>query len=285
MIPTTILLATDLSCRCDRALDRATALAAEWRARLVVLHAQEELAPVDDLPSWRRPADAQQVARKRVQRDLRNADGLDFEVLIQKGDAVPLIVNAVKNHACGLIVTGVARNETLGRFHLGATVNALMHKTEVPVLVVKTRSLGSYRKVIVATDLSEGSRGALETALTLLPAAHFTLFYTYEIPFLGMVDDKVRALDGAAQQAKLEVQGFLAATPAAAGRTIQIICEHGEIGALLEELAETQGADLIVLGTKGRSGLAGLLLGSVAKYLLSRVSTDVLVVPERQRPA
>ena len=39
MTPKTILVATDLSARSDRALDRATALAAEWNARLVVLHA------------------------------------------------------------------------------------------------------------------------------------------------------------------------------------------------------------------------------------------------------
>jgi hypothetical protein len=54
MTPKKILLATDLSCRCDRAMDRAVALATEWQAQLVVLHVLQEPAPVTDLPSWRR---------------------------------------------------------------------------------------------------------------------------------------------------------------------------------------------------------------------------------------
>jgi nucleotide-binding universal stress UspA family protein len=40
--------------------------------------------------------------------------------------------------------------------------------------------------------------------------------------------------------------------------------------------------DLVVLGTEGRTGLAGVLLGSVAQRLLSRLSVDVLVVRRRR---
>jgi hypothetical protein len=43
--PRRVLLATDLGARCDRALDRAAALASGWQAELVVVHALEE---VDD---------------------------------------------------------------------------------------------------------------------------------------------------------------------------------------------------------------------------------------------
>jgi len=43
--PKKILLATDLSSRCDRALDRAAALAARWQSALVVLHVLEKFDP------------------------------------------------------------------------------------------------------------------------------------------------------------------------------------------------------------------------------------------------
>ena len=96
MTPKTILLATDLSCRCDRALDRATALAAEWQARLVVLHALQEPASVTDLPSWRRPPDPRQVALQRVRNDLQGAQGIDIEVMVERGEPATLILDVIE---------------------------------------------------------------------------------------------------------------------------------------------------------------------------------------------
>ncbi|MEE1611364.1 universal stress protein [Microvirga sp. CF3016] len=66
-LPKTILLATDLSARCDRATDRAVALAEEWQAMLVVLHVLENLDTgglhdFGPVPSWRRPPDPVAVA-------------------------------------------------------------------------------------------------------------------------------------------------------------------------------------------------------------------------------
>ena len=66
--PKKILLATDLSARCDRALDRANQLVADWQAELVVLHVLDpaegfiESRHLDDLPRWRRPAERRLLA-------------------------------------------------------------------------------------------------------------------------------------------------------------------------------------------------------------------------------
>jgi nucleotide-binding universal stress UspA family protein len=284
MTPGSILLATDLSCRVDRALDRATALAAEWRARLVVLHVLQEPAPVTDLPSWRRPPDPYEAARQRVLRDVRGAEGVDLRVLVERGEPAPRILEVTERLGSELVVTGVARDETLGRIFLGTTVDALVRRADVPVLVVKSRPRGPYRDVIVATDFSEGSRAALEAALALLPAARLRLFHAYRVPMESYISDTMAARAGAARLAMEEGQAFLAATPAAVtgGRSIETMYEYGEVGALLEELVQLGDVDLVVLGTEGRTGLAGVLLGSVAQRLLNRLSVDVLVVRRRR---
>jgi nucleotide-binding universal stress UspA family protein len=64
---------------------------------------------------------------------------------------------------------------------------------------------------------------------------------------------------------------ILAATRAVAdsGRSIATLCEYGEASALLHDLVQARGIDLVVLGIEGRSGLAHVLLGSVAQRLLN----------------
>ena len=277
MAPKTLLLATDLSCRCDRAMDRAAELAAEWRARLVVLHVLEGPATVTDLPSWRRPLDPYEAARRRVLRDLRGAEGLDLEVLVERGAPAPRILEVAGRLGCELIVTGVARDEPLGRVVLGTTVEALVRRASVPVLVVKARPRGAYRN-------AEGSRAALEAALALLPEARVRLFHAYRVPMESFVGDAAAARAAAARLAAEESHAFLAATPAvaASGRAVETVREYGEVGPLLEELVQVSDVDLVALGTEGRSGLAGVLLGSVAQRLLARLSVDALVVRRRK---
>jgi nucleotide-binding universal stress UspA family protein len=199
-------------------------------------------------------------------------------VIVETGDPATAIVNVAARLCCGLVVTGVARDETLGRVLLGTTVDAVVRKSTVPVLVVKSRPRGRYQKVVVATDYSEGSRYAFQATLELLPDSEITLFHTYVVPLVGLVEDKSPLLEAGASQARQGGQEFLATTPAAAGHTIPIVCEHGEIGALLQEFVTTRGIDLVALGATGRGALASILLGNVAQYLLSTLTVDVLVV-------
>jgi len=284
MTPKKILLATDLSCRCDRALDRATLLAAEWHAQLVVLHVVQQPAPVPDLPSWRRPVDPLEAARQRIREDVGDAEGVEIEVVIEQGDPAPRILDVVERTGVDLIVTGVARDETLGRMLLGTTVDAVVRKANVPVLVVKKRPRRPYRNVVVATDFSEGSRSALEAALALLPEAQISLFHAFSVPFDGLMDDKVGGREAAARLVLADSHAFLAETPAAASaqHAIPTFAEHGDPGPLLEDLVRTRRVDLVALGTEGRSALAHVFLGSVAQLLLARVPSDALVVRRRR---
>jgi nucleotide-binding universal stress UspA family protein len=112
-----------------------------------------------------------------------------------------------------------------------------------------------------------------------------SLFHAFDILYEGFIDDKTAARESAWRRAMAESQAFLAATPAVAtaGRPVATLCEYGEAGALLQDLVQARGVDLVVLGTEGRSGLARAVLGSTAQRLLSRLPVDVLVV-RRRRP-
>ena len=278
MPPTELVLATDLSSRCDRALDRALALAAAWRARLTLVHALEPPAPVEERPSWQRGRDRRDRAAGELRAMLPAPlpDGATVAIVVEWARPAELVLETAARRGAGLIVTGVVRDDTLARAALGTTLDALVRGPATPVLVVKARRRRAYRDVVVATDFSEGSRHALETALALFPDAAIRLFHAYRTPYESLVDDKASARAASQAYALHEAEALLAGV--ATERKIATQVEHGGAADLLGELVEAGGADLVVVGTRGRGRVAKLLLGSVAGAVVATVPGDVLVV-------
>lgn len=282
--PRRILLATDLSCRSDRALDRTVALAREWKARLIIIHVLEAAGLVSHAPSWRRPLDPRRAAEQRVRADVGDASAvdLDLDVIVERGEVATVVLDAAESQDCELIVTGVARDETLGRMLLGRTVETVVRRSKVPVLVVKSRPRGPYRRVMVASDFSESSRTALTTALTMFPDANVSLFHSYDVPYESFFPDKMVAREALEESARVEAEAFLASMPITSQKDIPIVCEYGSPVALLRDHFQDLSVDLVVAGTSGRGRVAELFLGSVAQSLLGSVPGDIMIVPRAQ---
>lgn len=278
MPPKNVLLATDLDVRTDRAMDRAAALALEWRTQLVIVHAIET-SPEES--SRTRTNDPRAAAIQRIRADLREPQALDLELVVEHGDSARLTLDAVARHGCELVVTGVSRDVALGRVSAGATVDALARRSPVPLLAVKRRPNRPYRNVVVATDFSEGSRVALLTVLEMFPATLVILFHAYHVMYEGFMDNKAAARDAARRHAEERASSFLAETAVGEDRQILARCEYGEPAHVLRELALTGAVDLVVAGTRGRGPVAEFFLGSVAKSILAQMPCDVMVVGER----
>lgn len=290
--PKKILLATDLSARCDRALDRAAALAVAWHAELVVVHALEQdddfyAAMLEErLPSWRPQSDPAAVVVEQLRRDLRQAVP-NVVTVAEKGKPDELVLRVAKERGCELIVTGIARDETLGRFGLGTTVDKLLRRSRLPLLVVKQRARGAYEDIVVATDFSPSACEAVRVAAAFFPERKLDLFHAYAAPGMGgaPAPEVLRA-----QQQEIfaeETARFLAESGIALERTRRfgLIVEEGEPGQLIRQYVRDRGVDLVVLGTQGRGVLADLFLGSTAREILSTLSCDALVVREPRAPA
>jgi len=275
-----ILLATDLSARGDRALDRALQLTKALNTKLIVLHVMESHSTSARLttPVWRRlSSDHKALAERELAEDLAAAD-VPFEVVVVSGDPLAHIMETADSFGCSLIVTGTARDETLGRLLLGTTVEKLARQARQPVLVVKTRPRKPYHDVLVATDFSPGSRQALRAALQLVPHANLTLFHAYDVPFQGKTvpDDAItRSFYKGAEQSARE---FTADTPELAGLTPNIVLEPGQPETVLSEYSFNHRSDLVVTGTHGRTGILRTAIGSVAERLLESLPSDVLIV-------
>lgn len=284
--PQKILLATDLSARCDRALDRAISLAAEWKAEVMAVHVLQETNPlqrneIDVMPSWRRAPDMRKVTESRVRADLREIFP-NLAIVIETGDPAEAILRTARAYGCDLIVTGVARNELLGRIAVGNTVTRLARESEIPVLVVRKRGLRRYRHVVVATDFSESSRHALEAVERIFPGQALTLFNAYDAPLSLMASDAALHRAQFREAAERDGRIFLktASLPGRPGGNPELVVEYGDPDRLLYEYVSAKDIDLVAVGTHGRSAVFHALIGSVARSLIENLPCDVLIVRE-----
>lgn len=285
--PRSILIATDLSARCDRALDRAVALSAAWQSELVAVHAIEtgedllSALPERNLPSWKRGPEATKVAAEYLRRDV----GFPVATVVEEGEPARVILDAAAANGCGLIVVAAAKDELLGRFALGATVDTLLREAEVPVLVVRQRARRPYERIVVAADASDASLGAVRAAAGLFADHGFDVFHAYEAPLSGMLGDPgdYREAFGEVSGAALDTMLKAAALPA--GQLIDVVVERGNPADLIPQYVRTKAADLVVMGTEGRGVFLELLLGSTAKSILAGLDCDALVVPRKAAPA
>lgn len=283
-LPTSILMATDLSSRCDRALDRAISLTGQWQAELVILHVLEDLDPDvsgELLPSWRRPVDPTSVARKQLLDDVGTV-AQEAVILIEQGSPADVILRTIETKGCDLVITGVARDELLGRFSLGKTVDQLLRRSRAPLLVVKERARKPYQRIVVATDFSTGSRYAFEAAAHFFPEHRLTLFHAYDAPMSGLMTDPARYRRHYGGIVAQDCEVFLKGLSGPPGTLQQphVVIEHGAPDQLLRQYVREHDVDLVVLGTQGRSALVEAFIGSVAKQIMSSLPCDALVIRE-----
>lgn len=282
--PQKIMVATDLSGRCDRALDRAALLVRQWNAQLLVVHAIEpdvllaEARRVHGLPSWHRPRDRQAAVAQRLRADLM-AEDIAAAVQVVEGDAAQVVLHEAQKEHADLVVTGLARDEPFGRMLLGTTVDRLARLLAVPLLTVRNRVRGPYRRVVVATDLSPASVPALRTALRWFGSGSLTLFHAYATPLASFAGD-AHSREAFGTLAADECRRFIAEAGLddEAMRRVHVVLESGSAESLLNDYARHHEADLVVLGTEGAGGLRKALLGSTAEALLRRLDCDVMVV-------
>jgi len=282
-VPQRLLLATDLSCRCDRPLDRAALLAKEWHARLTVVHAMPDdtaLRVGSDVPvPASRRVDPRRLAERRVRADIGDV-APQPAVVIGTGEPIDVILEAARANNCDLIVTGLARDEPLGRLVLGSTVDKLMRRSPVPILIVRSRARGPYRRIAVATDFSQPSREALEAAMGAFPEARFDLVHAYDAPMSGLVSDQQAHTAEFRAMAEEDAAAFLASYEAAFPQRAppRLVLRRGDPGRELSAYADEEDIELVVMAAQTRSALMDALIGSVAAELIRIVPCDVLVM-------
>jgi universal stress protein E len=285
-----ILVGVDLSLAgdrltpgCARAVELAEALAARGAAELVFLHStwadlHEENQAIRPGPSAAglhalEALVARAEARKGRARLalVRDRSWLEIIRAVQRGEADLVLV--------------ARRNQLGGGALLGSVAKKLMRKCPCPVWVVKPEGIIQPRRIVAATDLSPVGNRALELASALaerfdaeLDAVHAWPL-PLAVPVLPELDVPAQSRVDVEQYERAARERFEAALSALAlprpPRT-HLVC--GAPSSVVREVVERREADLLVMGSVSRGGVAGLLLGNTAERLLDRVQCSLLTI-------
>jgi len=141
------------------------------------------------------------------------------------------------------------------------------------------------RTILLATDLTAASREATDRAIDLAARLGARLL-------IVNVLEKRRLVGGGSHervdQARTEREALLVKVvrdARAAGITAEFLVWEGDPGGSIAAAAEAEGADLVVVGTRCRSGAERMLLGSVSDHVVRHAGCPVLVVRPASRHA
>jgi nucleotide-binding universal stress UspA family protein len=278
-----ILAASDLSGLSDRALLRAFALAKELHAGLRVVHVVDANLP-EELRShsleWAKKALAREcgVAVRGV--------AADIEVVAGR-PKIDIGVQAAAMNA-DLIVLGTHRESDPRLPFSDTTAGCVLKHGQRPVLVVRDDATAAYARVVIGVDFSVYSRAAIRQAFRVAPSARFHLVHAVHVPYKGFLGHPSFA-EQVAYERRLQLDEFLkqemellrgrAREIGIRPEALEIILREGGPRQVLYAECSRVSADLIVIGTHGRTGVSRAVFGSVAADILNAPPCDVLVTP------
>lgn len=279
-----VMVATDFSERSDRALRRATLLAKQHGAEIVLLHVVDNDHP-------RRIVDRNQAEAESLLRTLAltisQSDGVSCSWKIKLDAPHAGILKAAEEEKPDLLVLGPYRRQLLKEVFAGTTSERAIRAVDCPVLVVNGFPVGDYAHILLTTDVSDLSGSVLKhfSELGLGAKARNTLTYIFPTPALRLLisdtlhsDDRSAYLEDERRAAAAELSAFLSAS----GLSGTVPLLRPDLTSPAHEVlkaAKDENADLIVLAMRGRSGLSKLVLGSVAEHALRYADADVLAIP------
>jgi nucleotide-binding universal stress UspA family protein len=296
-----ILFPTDFSACAEGAFTHAAYLAERTDAELHVLHAvADESAPARDWPEDSGPL---QISLADVYEDLAlplplpaEDDDTDDPVEVVEteivGRAVPeVVLDYVNDEDIDLIVMGTHGRRGLRRMMMGSVAEEVVRLAPCPVFTVGGHEAGeqawAIRRIVAPVDFSDHATLAARHAAALAEAYDATLDLVHVIDAATVPTGGPQILgparvsfDEAQERAQQKVDQHAADLRAefpAVGK-IDAEVRFGRPASDIVDFAEERGADLVVVGSHGRTGMKRLLMGSVAEQVIRSAPCPVFTV-------
>lgn len=273
-----VLAGIDFSSSADLALIEAHERAGPDGAMLVCTALGSPARPVDE---------AREDLAARVQQVTGRPRDL-FSVAVDRGEPHAAIVTRAESWEADLVVVGSRGATGLSRVWLGSVAEKVARLAHCPVLIARPRSGSGV--VLAGTDFSDPSLPAINAAYAEARRINGRVVLTHCLELPILLPD-VAGTTGAELSsellAEIETEAVRHLTSAMAGSPVpaEYHLSRERPTTALVRLAEHVNADLMVVGTRGRTGIARVLLGSVAEAVVRTAPCSVLVVRLHGQPA
>jgi nucleotide-binding universal stress UspA family protein len=142
------------------------------------------------------------------------------------------------------------------------------------------------KRIVVGVDGSEHATAAIEWAIKLasLTSAEVIAVHAVDAPVYGLSGyEPVLQLDPEWQAEMRKLFDEWCSPLRAARVSFKTVFEEGRPATVIAKVAESFGADLVVVGRRGRGSLTELVLGSVSHELSHQCKRPVLLISQRPR--
>jgi nucleotide-binding universal stress UspA family protein len=200
-------------------------------------------------------------------------------VVTRPGQPAIVLGEVAREYGASLIVVGGRRHGALARGFGGSTAHNLVRAAATPVLVVEASSPAPAH-VLAATDLSGAAAATLSAARRYadLFQAQLGVLHVVELGAASQTIPLTLDLDLLEGRAREELERVIALEGLPVAPPDRLI-RRGRADEAIAESAVAWHADLVVVGSHGRSWVDRLLIGSTTERLLNRLPTSLLVVP------
>jgi nucleotide-binding universal stress UspA family protein len=282
-----VVIGTDLTLHGDRAVRRAATLPYLPRAGVTVAHAlparldRSAAAVIEGAVETELEAAASKLARWLA---ARGRTDVTITTRVTRGSPSERLDRLAGRVGADLIVVGRRGQSRIRELLLGTTARRLIRHGRHPVLVVAGAPTTPYRRALVGIDFSAAAWRAARTAQRLLlRAAALTAVHAYDDPLREPPGLRPRERGLARLELRDRARRIRRALEPLVGNGTRwsLVVKEGDPRRVLLEAGRRKKADLIAVGSAGRSGVDRVLVGSVAETVIEHARCDVLVVVDR----
>ena len=299
--PGPIVVALDGSPLAEQTLPLAAELARRTGARLdlVTVHEAVAYGPGDTFdisydPAWLATTEAGQKAYLAAIAEELTKSGVQAVAEVPSGPPARTLLDHVERVDAALLVMSTHGRGGLNRLWLGSTLDRVMRKAVVPLLVVRaSEELAgppALQKILIPLDGSRVAEAAIEPAVALGSAFGAEYEVLQVVPAAVLIGSPYMAQQ--VHTAADLMESRRAATERYLGEVKERVeLQHGitvhtrvvegagePVAEAILAAARETGADLVAVATHGRGGLRRVALGSVADKLIRAATLPLLIV-------
>ncbi len=292
-----ILVATDFSEFSKAAFDICLGTSRCMKTELYILHTIEKFphdyrhllsSNIHDDMKQKLEKEAVDKIMAMIPDELLNSEGI--VPIVRFGKPFLEIINVAKEKNVDLLAIGTHGRGGMDRLILGSVAERIVRKADCPVMVIRSRKYIGFKRIGVPIDFSDCSRIALEYAVATARAhkSKLTILHVYEDAY---IEPYINAANSENEANKIireielvnenKYDEFLKTVDLSEVEYEKLLIKGIPETDIVETAMEQQ-ANLVLMGTHGRTGIKHILIGSTAEEVVRTVHCDTIIVkPEK----